>query len=58
MPTLTEVDEALRHLSAVPKDQRGAAWHAYADAVLTERDLAKLLGDEENDGQGKDPADH
>jgi hypothetical protein len=53
MPTLTEVDEALRHLAAVPKDQRGAAWHAYANAVLTERDLAKLLGDEEiSDGEG------
>jgi len=52
MPTLSEVDEALAHLSAVPKDQRGAAWWAYVDAVLTERDLAKLLGDEENDEQG------
>ena len=49
MPTLTEVDEALRHLSAVPKDQRGAAWHAYADAVLTEREFAKLLGDDFNE---------
>lgn len=45
MPTLSEVDEALRHLSAVPKEQRGAAWHAYADAVLTERDFARLTGD-------------
>lgn len=49
MPTLSEVDEALRHLSAVPKDQRGAAWHAYADAVLTERELATLLGDDFNE---------
>ena len=46
MPTLSEVDEALRHLASVPKDQRGAAWHAYADAVLTERDFAKLVGSE------------
>ena len=46
MPTLTEVDEALRHLAAVPKEQRGAAWHAYADAVLTEREFTKLVGDE------------
>ena len=45
MPTLDEVDEALRHLSAVPKDQRGAAWHAFADAVLTERDFVKMTGD-------------
>jgi hypothetical protein len=45
MPTLHEVDEALAHLAAVPKDQRGAAWHAYADAVLTERDFAKMTGD-------------
>ena len=45
MPSLPEVDEALSHLAAVPKDQRGAAWHAYADAVLTERDIAKLTGD-------------
>lgn len=55
MPTLSEVDEALAHLAAVPKDQRGAAWHAYADAMLTERDFAKLTGDlseELSDGQG------
>jgi len=55
MPTLTEAEEALRHLAAVPKDQRGAAWHAYADAVLTERDFAKLTGDlpeELHDEQG------
>jgi hypothetical protein len=46
-PSLEEVDEALHHLSQVPRDQRGTAWWAYADAMLTERDLAKLLGDEE-----------
>lgn len=50
MPTLSEVDEALRHLSAVPKDRRGAAWYAYADAVLTEREIAKLMGEVDEQG--------
>jgi len=32
-----DVDEALRHLSLVPTDQRGEAWHAYLDAILEQR---------------------
>lgn len=55
MSTLAEVDEALRHLAAVPRDKRGAAWHAFADAVLTERDFARLTGEltkELHDEQG------
>lgn len=37
MPTLTEVDEALRHLTAIPEDERGPAWHAYRDRLLDQR---------------------
>lgn len=37
MPTLDDVDEALRHLSLVPENERGPAWHAYADALLEQR---------------------
>lgn len=35
--TLSELDEALRHLSLVPEAERGAPWHAYADAILEQR---------------------
>jgi hypothetical protein len=38
MPTLAEVDEALQHCRAVPPDERGAAWHAYVDSLLAQRD--------------------
>lgn len=34
---LTELDEALRHLSLVPDDERGPAWRAYCDAILERR---------------------
>jgi len=34
---IEDVDEALRHLSLVPTDQRGEAWHAYLDAILEQR---------------------
>lgn len=34
MPTLTEVDEALRHAQQVPANERGAGWHAYVDKLL------------------------
>ena len=34
---LTDLDEALRHLSLVPDDERGAAWRAYCDARLERR---------------------
>lgn len=40
MPTITpihEIDEALAHLSQVPESERGNAWHAYADALLEQR---------------------
>ena len=35
--TIEEIDEALRHLSLVPQDERGTAWHAYMDAILEQR---------------------
>jgi hypothetical protein len=35
--SLSEIDEALRHLSLVPMDERGQAWHAYSDALLERR---------------------
>lgn len=34
---LSEVDEALRHLSLVPENERGTAWRAYLDALLEQR---------------------
>jgi hypothetical protein len=37
MPTLDEIEEALRHLRDVPADERGAAWHAYCDSLLEQR---------------------
>ena len=36
---ITDLDEALRHLSLVPENERGDAWHAYADAILERRKL-------------------
>lgn len=35
--SLSDIDEALRHLSLVPIDDRGQAWHAYSDALLERR---------------------
>jgi hypothetical protein len=35
--TVAEIDEALRHLSLVPMQERGLAWHAYSDALLERR---------------------
>lgn len=35
--TISEIDEALRHLSLVPESERGTAWHAYSDALLEQR---------------------
>lgn len=43
MPTLDEVDEALRHASLVPVDQRGPAWYAYADSLLEQRNRLLTL---------------
>lgn len=39
---LSDIDEALGHLSLVPSGERGAAWQAFLDAVLEQRkDLEK-----------------
>ena len=39
---LSDIDEALSHLSLVPANERGAAWQAFLDAVLEQRkDLEK-----------------
>ena len=37
--TLGEVEEALDHLRAIPTEERGPAWHAYADSLLEQRVL-------------------
>lgn len=50
MPTLAEVEEALAHARAVPSDQRGNAWHAYVDTLLTQRETLVL------EAQFKEPA--
>ena len=34
---LSDLDEALRHLSLVPISERGPAWYAYSDALLEAR---------------------
>jgi len=34
---IDEIDEALRHLSLVPENERGSAWHAYSDSLLEKR---------------------
>lgn len=36
-PIQSDIDEALLHLSLVPPDERGPAWHAYLDALLEAR---------------------
>lgn len=41
--TIEEIDEALRHLSLVPVDERGNAWHAYMDAILEQRNRMENL---------------
>lgn len=35
--TIEDLDEALRHLSLVPNEERGTAWYAYLDAILEQR---------------------
>jgi hypothetical protein len=35
--TIEDLDEALRHLSLVPTNERGPAWYAYSDAILEQR---------------------
>ena len=42
-PTLSDVDEALRNLSLVPVEDRGAAWYAYSDRVLELRSRLESL---------------
>ena len=37
MPTVEEVDEALRHTSLVPNEARGEGWHAWVDSLLEKR---------------------
>ena len=34
---LSDLDEALRHLSLVPTAERGPAWYAYSNALLEAR---------------------
>lgn len=34
---IKEIDEALRHLSLVPEQERGPAWDAYLNALLDTR---------------------
>lgn len=41
---VSDVDEALRHLSLVPQAERGEAWHAYLDAILEKRSQASSPG--------------
>ena len=41
--TLSDIDEALRHLSLVPLDERGTAWHAYSDALLERRKFLEAV---------------
>ena len=43
---VSDVDEALRHLSLVPPAERGEAWHAYLDAILEKRNEAAAPGSE------------
>jgi hypothetical protein len=42
---LSDIDEALRHLSLVPELERGRAWHAYSDALLERRRSLEKSGD-------------
>lgn len=37
METPEEIEEALRHASDVPEDQRGLAWHRWVDGLLDKR---------------------
>lgn len=42
MPTLSEIDEALRHSSLIPVEQRGAVWREWTDRLLEQRQVAEL----------------
>lgn len=41
---LSDIDEALRHLSLVPENERGNAWHAYSDALRERRRAMENTG--------------
>lgn len=47
LDNMEQVDEALRHLSLVPPDERGPAWHAYLDAILERRPTLPVLTDKD-----------
>lgn len=47
---LSDLDEALRHLSLVPATDRGVAWYAYLDALLEKR--ATLASGDDQRGLG------
>lgn len=47
LDNMEQVDEALRHLSLVPPDERGPAWHAYLDAILETRPTLPVLTDKD-----------
>lgn len=42
---LSDIDEALHHLSLVPVAERGQAWHAYSDALLERRKFLEVVRD-------------
>lgn len=48
---VSDVDEALRHLSLVPPAERGEAWHAYLDAILEKRNEAASPGYESKESE-------
>lgn len=45
MPTVEEIDEALRHANAVPIDQRGTFHQRWVDSLLDQR--ARLASPEQ-----------
>ena len=42
--TITEIDEALAHLAAVPENERGPAWYAYLNTLLDAKNKTKDNG--------------
>jgi len=37
LETIEEIDAALERANAVPKDERGSAWHQITDGLLEQR---------------------
>ena len=37
MPTVEEIDEALRYSSLVPEAERGTFWHQWVDSLMDQR---------------------